>query len=29
MNYMGSSDATAFCIRLAEILNGIETPEEK
>lgn len=27
--YKGSSEATAFCLRLADILNGIETPEEK
>ncbi|RHZ37202.1 hypothetical protein [endosymbiont GvMRE of Glomus versiforme] len=29
INYKGSSEATAYCLRLADILNGIETPEEK
>nr|CAG8498088.1 11300_t:CDS:2 [Entrophospora candida] len=29
IDYKGSSEATAFCLRLADILNGIETPEEK
>lgn len=29
INYKGSSEATAFCLRLADILNGIETAEEK
>ncbi|CAG8472771.1 2986_t:CDS:2, partial [Ambispora gerdemannii] len=29
INYKGSSEATAFCLKLADILNGIETPEEK
>jgi len=29
INYKGIDEATAFCIKLAHILNGIETPEEK
>jgi ferritin len=29
IDYKGSSEATAFCLKLADILNGIETPEEK
>src|SRR4051812_48952272 len=29
INYKGSSEATFFCLKLADILNGIETPEEK
>jgi len=29
INYQGSSEATFFCLKLADILNGIETPEEK
>ena len=29
INYQGSSEATAFVLKLADILNGIETPEEK
>lgn len=29
ISYKGIDDATAFCIHLANILNGIETPEEK
>ncbi|MCE8163393.1 MAG: hypothetical protein I3273_04910 [Candidatus Moeniiplasma glomeromycotorum] len=29
VNYKGIDNATEFCIHLAHILNGIETPEEK
>ena len=29
ISYKGIDDATEFCIHLANILNGIETPEEK
>lgn len=29
IDYQGSSEATAFVLKLADILNGIETPEEK
>lgn len=29
IDYKGSSEATAYVLRLADILNGIETPEEK
>lgn len=29
ISYKGIDEATAFCIHLANILNGIETPEEK
>lgn len=29
IKYLGSSDATYFCLKLANILNGVEFPEEK
>lgn len=29
INYKGIDEATYFCSKLADILNGIETPEEK